>query len=148
MAKYRLLSAEELKELEPDFIKYLVVNGITADDWKKLKVETPEKANNIVDLFSDVVFEKILRSAKFIKQKTAFALKCVKCNSEEMILFALNSEKENDFENATMFKGVKKYNENRELAIFKMLQNGFEITKGEEFEKLKVISEKGDKINL
>ena len=32
MPKYRLLTQDELNELEQEFINYLVVNGITAED--------------------------------------------------------------------------------------------------------------------
>jgi len=142
MAKYRLLTQEELHELEKDFINYLVVNGITADDWEKMKQEDKTKAEKIVDLFSDVVFEKILRNAKYLYLKTAFVIKCIKCNSEEMILYALNTKIENNFENAELFKGVKKYNKIRELEIFEMTNRGFKITKGKEFERLKTIAEK------
>ena len=51
--KYRELTTLELKELEKEFIDYLIVNGITADDWVKIKEEQQEKAEDIITLFSD-----------------------------------------------------------------------------------------------
>ena len=46
MAKYRLLSSDELKALEKEFVEYLVVNGITADEWERLKKEENDKAKD------------------------------------------------------------------------------------------------------
>ena len=68
MAKYRLLTAEELELFEKEFIDYLVVNGITADDWEKIKSEDQFKAEQIMALFSDVVFEKIMRQTQFLNK--------------------------------------------------------------------------------
>ena len=65
--KYKRLSIEQLKELEKEFVDFLVVNGILAEDWLKLKETDPDKAEQMVDLFSDVVFEGILRKTDFIE---------------------------------------------------------------------------------
>ena len=37
MPKYRLLTKEELVQFDKEFIEYLVVNGITGEEWKQLK---------------------------------------------------------------------------------------------------------------
>ena len=77
MAKFRLLTIEELKEMEKEFVEYLILVGIAADDWVKLKDEEPEKAENIVCLFSDVVFEKIMRETQFLEKREAKELKAL-----------------------------------------------------------------------
>ena len=46
---------ENLKE---DFVDFLVVNGIDAEEWTKLKSNNPDKAQHIIAQFSDVVFER------------------------------------------------------------------------------------------
>jgi len=60
MPKYRILSSEELELLEKEFIEFLVINGITADEWQKIKASEPEKTKKFIELFSDVVFEKLM----------------------------------------------------------------------------------------
>lgn len=67
MAKYRALTAEELEALEQEFIQYLVANGITADDWQRLKIDDKEAADRIVDLFSDVIMEGVLRKTAYVE---------------------------------------------------------------------------------
>ena len=58
--KYRRLTLEELEPLENEFIDFLVVNGIIADDWRHLLAHDLEKSNQIIDAFSEVVFEGIM----------------------------------------------------------------------------------------
>ena len=36
-AKYRILNEEELKELEGEFVQFLIVQGIDNDKWAKNK---------------------------------------------------------------------------------------------------------------
>ena len=67
MAKYRILTKDELKNFETEFVNYLVVNGIAADDWVKMKDQEPEKASKIVELFSDVIMEGVLRKVNFVE---------------------------------------------------------------------------------
>ena len=43
MPKYRLLTQDELNELEHEFINYLVLNGITAEDWEDIKKSKQER---------------------------------------------------------------------------------------------------------
>lgn len=132
MAKYRLLTTKELAELEPEFIKYLVVNGITADDWKRLKQNKPDEAQHIVDLFSDVVFEKILRKAAFLQLQNEKILRVIKCGAVEMELIAVHAIA-GDQETDEIFKGTKKYIKSREEEIFALLEEGYAICDGTKF---------------
>ena len=66
MPKYRLLSTEELLDFEKEFIDYLIVNGIDAREWESMQSSNKEDYNRIIELFSDVVFEKILRQTRFL----------------------------------------------------------------------------------
>jgi hypothetical protein len=67
MAKYRPLTSDELEALEPEFVRYLVANGIPAEDWQKLLTEDIDAADRIVDLFSDVVMEGVLRKTTYVE---------------------------------------------------------------------------------
>lgn len=58
MAKYRLLTHEELIELEKEFIDFLILNSIVASDWMKIKNEEPEKATRFIHLFLVTLFLK------------------------------------------------------------------------------------------
>ena len=93
MAKYRLLTIEELKELENEFVEYLVLFGITADEWGKIKYDEPEKADSTIRLFSDVVFEKIMRKTQYLERRRSKDIRTLQCLKDKFIVMGLNVSK-------------------------------------------------------
>ncbi|MBD3635938.1 MAG: hypothetical protein HUJ25_01240 [Crocinitomicaceae bacterium] len=147
MPKYRILTSDELKELEDDFVKYLVVNGITADEWEQIKLDDADKAGKIIDLFSDVVFEKILRQAMFLDKVDPGVIQSIQCLKDKMILVAakrkdVNTDltkvdlKELTTEEVELVKGEKEYSKTREMEMFKLIESGYEISDGSLFKGL------------
>ena len=59
--KYKRLSVEELQALEQEFINFLAAAQITAPDWVKMKENEFAKAEELVDVFSYMVFDKVLK---------------------------------------------------------------------------------------
>lgn len=144
MAKFRTLTVKELESMEKEFVDFLVLNGITGDDWVKIKKEKPENANGICDAFSDVVFTKILKQCRYIESHSPKHLIAIFCDENEMHLQGLEAPEDLDidFTNAAHFdnlklnspEGIKRiqsqkpYHEEREMEIWKMLNNGFFIS--------------------
>jgi len=155
MAKYRLLTNQELVEMKTEFINYLVINGIAADDWKKMLAEEPSKAQEIVDLFSDVVFEKILRKVNFVLKQGKKEIVAFHCMDDtiEMCGLVAGPDIDVDFTDhetiarliANPIKGLetisgeKAYSKARELEIFELTQQGGLISDGNVFNALKSI---------
>lgn len=153
MAKYRLLSNEELVEMKQEFVNYLVINGISADDWKDILANDKDKAQSIIDLFSDVVFEKILRSVNFVLRTTKKEIIAFHCMEESIEMCGLVAGEgiEVDFTDhevvaaliSNPIKGLetinaeKPYSKVRELEIFELTQNGGLISDGNVFNALK-----------
>jgi len=147
MPKYRLLTESELKDFEKEFVSYLVVNGIDAADWQRIKTKDPAKAGQILDLFSDVVFEKILRQTQFIINPLDGHVFSFEYGPEEaMLLIAHYSPdqmlrpegKQLDMElikswgrPLQMERQIKAYAKSRETELFNMLSAGCVIEKGE-----------------
>ena len=159
MAKFRLLTIEELKEMEKEFVEYLILVGITADDWVKIKNEDPENAENIVHLFSDVVFEKIMRETQFIEKRETKELIALQCLKDKFVLIGLNASKVPDLmeggyeanlldheylkkamqsppSNLEVYTTEIPYKLSREEEIFKMTKEGFDISDGKLFKTL------------
>lgn len=146
MAKYRLLDPDELQSMEKEFIEFLVINGITADDWQQLKTKDPKAYFGIVESFSDVVFENILRKTKFLEFRDSQDIYCIQCLDEKMILIGIKSDGSIDFEHSSIndiinsdLKGYmteKHYNINRQKELFQMIKNGYQISDGLLFKKL------------
>ncbi len=147
--KYRELTTSELQELEKEFIDYLIVNGITADDWVKIKEEEKDKAEDIITLFSDVVLEGVLRKVQFLEFRTKSDIKAFQCLGEKMVLVGMSTDNDDlDFTDEEAFKTIsnaqgikvytteKVYSESRELELFKMIQNGCTISDGQSFKAI------------
>ena len=148
MPKYRLLTKEELQSLEKDFVEYLVLNGITSHEWVKLKIDQPTEALRITELFSDVVFEKILRSLRYLDHFSSQSVKCFKCDPERITLIGMDiKDPEYDFsypeefaraqerppQNVEIYSTSKDYHLTRETELFNMIQAGCIISKGNNY---------------
>ncbi len=132
--KYERISQEELEKMEKEFIDFLVINGITVADWVSIKENEPLNADKIINQFSDVVWESILRSTKYldkIEENTSYFFKC---DVEDIYLIMIN--KGNKTKKATS----KKYTKSREQEMFNMILSGCVISDGENFKELDVIN--------
>jgi len=147
--KYKLLTTDELHSLEKEFIDYLVVNGIDADTWTKMKELEAEKAEEVVELFSDVVWEGVLRKLEYVEFRSPKQHFEFKCGESEMQLRGLRTDEGSTIDltqpiehfgklmkYVDVVRTSKVYSKKREEELFDMLQNGCEISTGELYKKL------------
>ena len=158
--KYRVLTIEELKNLEKEFIEFLASNTITASDWEKLKNSNKIKAEKLIELFSDIVFDKVLVNVQLLEIDSTYFRQYLKFNNDEVEMRGILIENAPDFNlakiaskndlddllrshpNASIkiLKGTKKYSKNREEEIFDWIKKGALISQSMEiFESLKAI---------
>jgi hypothetical protein len=149
--KYRYLSPEELQLLEEELIQFLIVNGIDGPEWEKINKENPEKALELVGMFSDLVVQRSLEKVKFGEQSTynrffIFAfhkeeielLGCISKNDSldistfDLLFYALK----NCPSDIELFRQTKKYQPNREQEIFAMMNNGLLLSEQSRFDLL------------
>lgn len=146
--KYRRLRKDELEELESEFIRFLASNTITADDWVKIKEETPERAEGLLDVFSDIVYEKILEKVEYLEHKRPRDIRVYKVFDDKIQMMGLFVEGETTLDftqneapeqmlvrlgkdggNVKMFSGEKKFKKTKEMEIFQILEEGALISK-------------------
>ncbi|HUH25961.1 MAG TPA: DUF6495 family protein [Flavobacterium sp.] len=65
--KYARLTKEQLEELHAEFANFLASQQIDKNEWDQLKIDKPEVAEQEIDIFSDLVWEGVLKSAKYIE---------------------------------------------------------------------------------
>lgn len=142
--KYKRLSSEELQHLEKDFIGFLAHAQITGLDWEKMKKEEIEKANELIDVFSDVVYDKVLRKIKYLEYRDAKTLNLFYCMEDKIILIGLRVKEnspldftsedvlkqwnESNAASVNILKTEKSYTKEREVEILEMLESGCLIT--------------------
>ena len=142
MAKYRVLDSEELAAFQKEFIEFLVINSITADDWVKIKAEDPERTNTIISLFSDVIFEKLMRQTQYLIKRTKQNIACFHYQATQAVLVGLQTESTDidlltisavdqlPAEGVSIYNSTKDYTKQREVEMFEMLSTGAEISDG------------------
>ena len=154
MTKYRRLSASELADLESQFVQFLVANTVTAADWVNIKQREPQHAIQLIDIFSDMVFENSLNKVEYLKFKAANDIKVFKCSKDKIILLGISVEADSpvDFsdevdlpklllnhEGLSVYRAEKKYKGDRLREIFEMMEGGALISDGSLFAILEKI---------
>mgnify|MGYP000002536440 FL=1 len=64
--RFRRLNSEELFSLETEFKQFLVIHALYDEEWRLLAEENPEKAEQFIELFSDLVLEKVYNQVSFL----------------------------------------------------------------------------------
>lgn len=136
--KFRYLSDDELKYFEEELKQFLIVNHVYGEEWLKINQENPEKALDLVALFSNQVLERVYKNIKYLEIRSISA--CIVCffDKQELLMRKITSDKELDFsstesihkvfqtnlEDIQILKSHKKYEISREMEIHQALENG------------------------
>ncbi len=70
--RFRSLTIDELKELETEFKQFLIINQLYNEEWIEMNQKDVEKANALVDLFSDQVLEKVYSKIEFLEKRDKY----------------------------------------------------------------------------
>jgi len=148
--KYTRLTKEQFEELHQEFINFLATQSITADEWKDIKANKPEAAEQELDVFSDLVWFGVLNKVEYLEHISPQQIHLFKCRGKDMHLIALKIKNTTiDFttkkgfqwlrdnllsDSIEFFNAKKDYSDDKHMDIFKMIQQGANITKGELFQ--------------
>lgn len=152
--KYERLTKEQLEELHHDFARFLASQQITADEWNTIKREKPHIAEEEIDIFSDLVWEKSLEKVRFLDKIDSQSISsfCFEENKAQMISVLISNNiadlttseglqwlEKNIYSNEVqLFAGEKKLVKERKLEIFDLIKQGVQISDGTIF---KILSE-------
>lgn len=137
MVKYRRLTLEELKELELEFKQFLITHSIYDQEWREINKDQPEKAQDLVDLFSDLVLEKAYSQVSYLQRISAHEMDSFFFNEKNATWIALRAKsqeinflsetwKENILGNLQQLEcfSADKIIENKPQEIFRLLNQG------------------------
>jgi len=138
--KYRQLTKEQFEALHEEFALFLAAQQIDVKEWNKIKNEKPDVALQELELFSDVVWERVLKNTHYLEhfsKKSINIFKCdtemiyrivVKINKPEINLLSkkgydwfIDNSKDGSIE---YFKGKKTYSKSRNQEIFELIEKG------------------------
>ncbi|NHM07743.1 hypothetical protein G4D82_10955 [Flavobacterium sp. CYK-4] len=153
--KYTRLTKEQFEELHPEFINFLATQSIDKAEWDKIKTENPEIAEQELDVFSDLIWEGVLSRTLYLEHFSTnhiFLFHCFEQHIESIILKSLVPEtdfltkeglqwlSDNMFtENIEMKVGNREYAEERNQAIFSLIQQGAFLSDGQLYQQIDTI---------
>ncbi len=146
--KYRRLSKEEFESLAEDFAIFLASNSIDKKEWDRLKNENRDRAEEVLNIFSDMVFEKALKSARYLRRVSDSEIQCYLFQEKQAHMISIRSLVgnrksllENDLgsfgkDEIEITQGTKKFTKSREEEMFAILQTGAELSDGKLYQQL------------
>jgi hypothetical protein len=150
--KYRQLTTEQLNEMHEEFALFLASQKIDASKWEEIKESKPEVVAEEINLFSDLVWEKVLTNTKYLINLSPKNINLFRCDSENIHRIVVKCNKEKfDFSNKedyqwfinnskdkslSYFKGQKAYFKEKNAEIFELIEKGCVITKGDLYESV------------
>ena len=145
--KYARLTQQQFEELNQEFINFLATQSITAEEWKKLKTEKPEVAEEELDVFSDLIWEGVLANVKYLENISERHMHLFELTDKEMKLVSvkiLNPEIDlrtkvgfgwfkRNFQSdyVEYLTASKAYSDDKNADKFDLIQQGAVITKGD-----------------
>lgn len=156
--KYTQLTKEQFEELHAEFAKFLASQKIDVSEWEKIKKNNSKMADEELDLFSDLVWEKVLNRTEYLEHFSKDSINLFKCNDKDMQRIVVKVNKDNidllnteDFNwlvnnskdaSIDYFKGQKSYVKSRNMEVFDLIQQGSVLSKGELYRSIsKIISQ-------
>lgn len=140
--KYRILRNEELVELEDVLKQFLIVNGVQGDEWKRINEEEPDKALDLVELFSDYVLQIVYEKTFYLEKLTPNMAFFFSFEKEQVELISIQRKNMDDtsidlssmtnvlhlfktsISELVYFRQTKKYAKTREMEMHDMFQSG------------------------
>lgn len=145
--KYRQLTKEQFESLHLEFARFLASQNIDANEWKQIKEEKPNVAEDEMNVFSDVVWDDVLNKTQYLEHFSKTTANLFKCDGEEIHRIAIkvnwdiNLLEQEGFEwllknpmdnSVEVFRGTKPYNNSdRNAELFDLIEKGSSISKGE-----------------
>ncbi len=150
--KYRYLNNEELEMLEEELKQFLIVNGIDGQEWEKINKNDPEKAHELIGIFSDVVLQSALEKIKYgelIDENHLFifefreneaelvGLKCTDRKLKLSTFMEFTDVLTKTPQKMDVMNKIKSYDSPREEHVFSMFEIGMTVSNKEKFDFIK-----------
>ena len=148
--KYARLTKDQFEELHQEFINFLATQSITADEWQMIKTNTPEIAEEELDVFSDLVWEGVLNNAIYLEHISPSQMHLFSIEEDFMHLITVKIIQKNiDItttegyqwlrenlmdDNVQFLQAKKEYSDDKNRDKFDLILKGAVITKGELFQ--------------
>ena len=151
--KYRQLTKEQFESLHSEFAHFLASQSIDVNEWNQIKKEKPQVAEEEMNVFSDIVWDDVLKRTAYLEHFSSNTINLFKCEETRIyrIVIKVTTESINLTEkegyqwllkntkdpSVEILQGNKEYRDERNSEIFDLIEKGSCISKGELFEYIK-----------
>ncbi len=158
--KYARLSKEQFEYLSKEFSFFLASQSIDKNIWEEIKKNNKEETDNILDNFSDFVWDDILSKEMYlnhISSKNVFLFFCKKEYNKLLFIKTDHvgvdflSDKgwiwlKNNFHNnkIELYRSKKTYQSSRKKEIFSLIKKGAFIDSGNLFKSIDTFLSKNE----
>jgi len=150
--KYSRLTKEQFEALHQEFANFLATQSIDKKEWDEIKTNNPEVAEQELDVFSDLIWEGVLSQTHYLEhfsKNHIFLFHCLETEVKSIVLKTLESEVDfmtskglewmvkNLFTDAIdIHVGRKKYEAEKNAAIFDIIQQGAILSDGQLYQQI------------
>lgn len=147
--KYKRLTKEQFDSLHEEFANFLASQQIDKKEWEAIKKDTPNIAEDELDIFSDLIWEGVMKNTKFVEhfsQRHVFLFHCQEYFMQTIVIKSLDAQVNfltneglewlgnNLFtQNVELLRGKKDYTIDRNEEIFKLIEQGAILSDGQLF---------------
>ena len=138
--------------MHEEFALFLAAQSIDVKEWSSIKEEKPELAQKELEVFSDFVWEKVLNKTMYLDHFSSNSLNLFKVGEEGLSRILVKVDKpeidllkQADFNwfmdnsndpQVNYLKGNKKYEQEKNLELFDLIQKGAVVSDGQLFEAI------------
>ncbi len=136
--KYTRLTKEQFEELHHEFARFLAAQSIDEKEWSQIKEAKPGVAEEMLDVFSDLIWEGVLNKVDYVENwsKNQVFLFFFDTASAELIAVK-GSHPEIDFNTPEGFQWLKENFDKDEVELYKASKAYATDRNQEKFESIK-----------
>ena len=150
--KYRLLANDELEHFQDELKQFLIVNGVHAEEWESMNLEDPQKAVELIGLFSDTVLQRVYEKLHYFEFRSINSLMLFYIGRDIIHLISVSPKPDKNIDLSTVesihdalsnqagllnyFKTSKPIKGEREMEVHRLLNQGCVVSSEEFWEKM------------
>tara|TARA_A200000113_G_scaffold225010_1_gene244491 strand:- start:1875 stop:2348 length:474 start_codon:yes stop_codon:yes gene_type:complete len=151
--KYTRLSKEQFENLHEEFSLFLATQSIDKIQWDQIKSQNPSLTEELLDLFSDMVWDKSLNKIIYLENRSDHHFFLFKCEDSQIDLILIQLDKscpsllQEDYKqwlskhladsSVSIFQSTRSFENGFKEEKFKLMEKGASVSDGKTFEDLK-----------
>lgn len=157
--KYRLLSFEELQSLDKEFMAFLAKRSILPEEWAIIRIQQQEKALDLIETFSEQVFEQVLSKVEYLEHKEEKKFRHIYFKEDTYVELGLTADPDTEMDfrdpaqlqefisnvqkslaaKLSVFRKEEKYEKSRTEEIFLYVEAGAKRTDKKAFDLMELL---------